>query len=537
MLAELRVSNLGAIEDARLDLGPGMTALTGETGAGKTLLVGALTLLLGARGDPLAVRSGAPEAVVQGRFVEEGGEETVVSRTLPASGRSRAEVNAKMVSVGALGGLLGGLVDVYGQHAHQSLLDPSAQRRALDLFAGVDLSELGRARERLRSIDAELEALGGGARERSRAMEVIAHEIAEIDRAALADDDEEERLAEERDRLADAVAYREAAAGALAALQGPDSGAAGSAGGLPGALDLLGAARGALAGRSGLARWAERLAGAEGELADVASELRRVLEAWEDDPQREDEVRARLVLLRDLRRRYGDTLAEVRAYAEDARLRLEEMRGSEARAELLAAERDELAVLARRLEAEILRGRSEAAPRLAAAVEERLRELAMPGARLEVEVGDEAPGDAVTFLLAANPGEPALPLAKVASGGELSRAMLALRLVLAGAPPTAVFDEVDAGIGGEAAVTVGRALKELSRGRQVLVVTHLAQVAAFADQHFAVEKHEHGGRARSVVRGLHPEERTVELARMLAGQPGSRAAREHAEELLRLAAG
>ncbi|MHB1890985.1 MAG: DNA repair protein RecN, partial [Acidimicrobiales bacterium] len=235
--------------------------------------------------------------------------------------------------------------------------------------------------------------------------------------------------------------------------------------------------------------------------------------------------------------RYGDTLAEVRAYAEDARLRLEEMRGSEARAELLAAERDELAVLARRLEAEILRGRSEAAPRLAAAVEERLRELAMPGARLEVEVGDEAPGDAVTFLLAANPGEPALPLAKVASGGELSRAMLALRLVLAGAPPTAVFDEVDAGIGGEAAVTVGRALKELSRGRQVLVVTHLAQVAAFADQHFAVEKHEHGGRARSVVRGLHPEERTVELARMLAGQPGSRAAREHAEELLRLAAG
>lgn len=542
MLAELRVSNLGVIDEARLELTSGMTVLTGETGAGKTLLVGALTLLLGARGDPLAIRPGADEAVVQGRFYpphgEHASEELVVVRSLPAAGRSKAEVNARMVPVASLGELVGGLVDVYGQHAHQSLLEPASERRALDAFAGIDLSELKAARERMRQLEAEMEALGGEARERARTMELLDHEVSEIERAGIADPREDERLGSELERVEQLAKEREALLEALEMLAGGEGTAVSVAGGASarsgGAMELVGEARRLLSRSAAFGAWVERLAGTEAELSDLASEVRKALEGLEEDPGREESLRARLALLRDLKRRFGDTLEEVLAYKTRASERLEHMRNAEARAKGLSKERDLLAQEVASIESEVMEKRRLAAARLGPLVQARLRELAMPRARLEVRVEGDPPGDRVVFMLAANQGLPLAPLAKAASGGELSRAMLALRLVLSGAPPTSVFDEVDAGVGGQAALSVGRSLKELSKGRQVLVVTHLPQVAAFADHHFTVEKIEERGGARSVVREVGGEERVVEIARMLAGQPGSKAARDHAEELLEM---
>jgi DNA repair protein RecN (Recombination protein N) len=274
------------------------------------------------------------------------------------------------------------------------------------------------------------------------------------------------------------------------------------------------------------------LAAVQAETGDIASELRRVVETWEDDPERLAEVRARRNLLHELGRKYGEGVAGILAYATEIRQRVDELESVEERA---AALQSAIVVAEERLttaEAVVGASRRKSAPTLARAVEKRLRTLAMARARLEVTVGDEDPGDEVAFLLGANPGEAVLPLAKVASGGELARAMLALRLVLTDAPPTIVFDEVDAGIGGEAALTVGAALAEVATRHQVLVVTHLAQVAAYAGHQIGVAKEVTGARTLAVTETLETEARVVELARMLSGQPGSATARRHAEELL-----
>jgi DNA repair protein RecN (Recombination protein N) len=264
----------------------------------------------------------------------------------------------------------------------------------------------------------------------------------------------------------------------------------------------------------------------------VATELRQVVETWEADPERLAEVRARRHLLRELSRKYGEGIAGIRAYGDEIRARVADLESVEERAAALgdritAAEAHLAAV-----ESDVGAARRRGAPKLGRAVEKRLQTLAMAKARLEVTVGERDPGEDVSFLLGANPGEAVLPLAKVASGGELARAMLALRLVLTDAPPTIVFDEVDAGIGGEAALTVGRALAEVATRHQVLVVTHLAQVAASATEQFAVRKREAGGRTVAVTVALDPDARVVELARMLSGQPESATARRHAQELL-----
>jgi DNA repair protein RecN (Recombination protein N) len=284
-----------------------------------------------------------------------------------------------------------------------------------------------------------------------------------------------------------------------------------------------------------------RLRGLAAELDDVAAELRAAEDRIEADPARLDAVRARRQLLRDLQRKYGEgrvgpSLAGVLAYRDEARRRLADLEGAEGRAEALEAEREQALAALARAAAAVAATRRTAAPGLAAAVEEHLQALAMPGARLKVDVDGPGPADDVTFLLGANPGEPLLPLAKVASGGELARAMLALRLVLTAGPPTLVFDEVDAGIGGRAALAVGRALASVAAGHQVLVVTHLPQVAAFADHQVAVEKAEAGGRTLARAHALGPEERIAELSRMLSGQPGSTTAHDHAAELLATAA-
>ena len=526
MLVELRVRDLGVIADLTLVLGPGMTALTGETGAGKTLLVEAIELLVGGKADPVLVRPGAAEAIVEGRFVA-GDVETVVTRTVPAAGagRSRATIDGGMATLAALGETGAALVDLHGQHAHQSLLSPAVQRAALDAFAGVDHGPLHAARRELREIAAALAGLGGDARARARELDLLRFQIAELDAADLRDPDEDESLREEEERLADADAAREAAGAAHDALV-----ADGGAG------DGVGAALAALAGRPALAPLSERLVALQAELGDLGTELRSAAESMESDPERLAGLRARRQQLRDLQKKYGDTLAEVMAFAVEARARLGELESYEDRVAELEGRRSGVERAAAEAAAALATTRRKAAPKLASAIEGHLRELALPRASIEVAVEGEGPADDVSILFAANAGEPRLPLTKVASGGELARTMLAARLVLTDAPPTLVFDEVDAGIGGSAAVAVGRSLAALAADHQVLVVTHLPQVAAFADAQVAVDKVERSGRTIASASLLDDAGRVVELSRMLSGQPESSTARDHAEELLATAA-
>ena len=533
MLAELRVRDLGVIADLTLVLREGMTALTGETGAGKTLVVEAIELLLGGRADPVLVRPGAEEAVVEGRFVD-GDTEVVLARAVPASGRSRAYIDGSMAPISALSDTGGRLVDLHGQHSHQSLLHAAAQRHALDRFAGVDLGPVRVAKAAVHDLEGQLAALGGDVRARAREIDLLRFQVGEIDGAGVGDPDEDVGLEQEETALADATASREAAAMAHAALA--DDG---------GAADALGTALAAVANRPPLADHAARLKTLAVELGDAAAELREAGETLADDPERLATVRARRQLLRELQRKYGDSLREVIAFGREARDRLAELESYEQRAAGL--ERELVAARSAVADAEAVVGsrRRQAAAALAKAVETELRALALPRARFSVDVGESGPGDEVVFSFGANPGEPVLPLVKVASGGELARVMLALRLVLTTAaqagddpdgPGTLIFDEVDAGVGGEAAVAVGRALSALARRYQVVVVTHLPQVAAFAEAQVAVTKSERKKRTLASAAPLDEAGRVVELSRMLSGQPESTTARVHAEELLELAA-
>jgi DNA repair protein RecN (Recombination protein N) len=548
-LVELRVRNLGVIDDITVALGTGMTALTGETGAGKTLLVEALSLLLGARADPSVVRAGTDEAVVEGRFVVPpghrpfgsapspdpdgdppgGGSETaegaevILARSVPRTGRSRAWVDGRMATIGTLAEAAGVLIELHGQHEHQALVRPDAQRRALDVFGQIDLTGYATARLQLRRLVDESETLGGDARERARQVDLLRYQIGEIEGAGIEDAGEDGRLEAEEDRLSEAAAHRQAAAAALAAV----SGAEGTS-----ALDRLAEAAGSLDGRLPLVGMEVRVRSVMAELSDLASELRSVVETWEDDPERLEELRRRRQLLHQLRRKYGDSLDEVLAFADDARVRLAAAEEEEQRAQVLDLEIESArSVVARRGE-EVAAARREAAPPLARRIESTLRQLAMPSARFDIAVDGDGPADQVTFLLGANPGEPLMPLASSASGGELARTMLAIRLAVSDAPGVMVFDEVDAGVGGEAALAVGSALAGLARHGQVLVVTHLAQVAAQADHQIEVRKAEDSGRTRSEVTALDGEGRVVELSRMLSGHPDSTSARRHARELL-----
>jgi DNA repair protein RecN (Recombination protein N) len=530
MLTELHIEDLGVIERAELVLGPGLTAVTGETGAGKTMLVEAIGLLVGERADPAMVRSGASEARVEGRFVV-GDDEVVLARVVPVEGRSRAYVNGRLATVATLAEHGARLVDLHGQHAHQSLLTTAAQRDALDRFAGVDLSPLRAARAQLTEIDAALAALGGDARARAREIDLLRFQVDELAVAAIEGPDEDVALEALEDVLADAAAHREAATRALAALVGDeradDAGAA---------LDALAAALRALDGRSPFTDVSARLHGLAAELADAAAELRAAAEAIDEDPQRLADVRARRQLLHELRRKYGDTLAEVVAYQAEAAERLADLESFEERAGRLDAERAAAVDDERAAARAVGRARRRGAPELAAAVQAHLAELAMPQALVEVEVGagpdDPGPCDDVRFLLAANPGTAPLALAKVASGGELARTMLALRLVLTEAPDTLLFDEVDAGIGGTAAVAVAAALARVAQRHQVLVVTHLPQVAAAAGTQITVSKTVEGESTRARAHRVDGAERVDELARMLSGRPDSASARRHAAELL-----
>jgi DNA repair protein RecN (Recombination protein N) len=526
VLSELRVCQLGVIEEAVAVFEPGVTALTGETGAGKTLLVDAIDLLTGGPAQTSMVRPGAPEALVEGRFVD-GDEEVVLARVVAAAGRSRAYVDGRMVPLGRLAELGRALVDLHGQHSQQSLLSPAAQRSALDLAGGVSTERLTALRRRARELKEAQAALGGDERERARQADLLSYQLAEIDSARLEDPAEDDALRAEEEMLSDAAGLAEAAAGAWRAITGDE-----------GIVDRLGEVAAAVSGRPALSAAHDRLLGAAAELSDVAAEARRLAETVESDPARLAAVGERRRVLAELRRKYGGSLAEVIAFRETLRSELDELLARDERAAAVAAQLQEVEVELAAESERVWTARSSAARSFSAEVEAELRSLAMPGARFAVDVGEGA----VTWMLGANPGEPLLPLSKVASGGELARAMLAARLVVGraggrGGPPTLVFDEVDAGVGGEAALAVGRALAALSPPHQVLVVTHLAQVAAFADHQLAVAKALEGERTVARVRPVEGEERVAEIARMLSGRPGSDSARRHAAELLVAAAG
>ena len=519
MLSELLVRDLGVIDELSLVLGEGMTAVTGETGAGKTLIVGAIDLLTGGRADASLVRPGAAEAEIQGRFVV-GDDEFVVRRVIPREGRSRVYVNGHLSTVSALTDLGIDLVDLHGQHAHQSLLKTAVQRGALDQFGGIDTAPLASLMDELRSCEGALAELGGDERARAREIDLLRFQVEEIEAAHIEDPDEDRRLDDQESLLADASAHREAAAAAVALLDADGM-----------AAEALAAAMAALDGRGPLTDLANRLQGMAAELADIAAEARSRSETIEDDPAQLESLRERRALLRELRRKYGEHLADVLDFQRESAERLAELERFDERAIQLDEQRSALLADLTRLRAEVLAARTDAAPRMAEAVREHLAGLAMAGARLEISVAGEA-GDEVAFRLAANTGHDPQPLNRVASGGELARTMLALRLVLTAGPPTLVFDEVDAGIGGDVANTVGASLADLARTHQVFVVTHLAQVAAFADQHVAISKHDVDGQTVSEATVLDNTARITELSRMLSGSPDSSSARDHAAELI-----
>lgn len=527
MLVELSIENLGIIQSARLTFHEGFTVLTGETGAGKTMLVEAINLVCGRRAETSVIRDGADEASVEARFVrmgDDGEEEVILSRTLHREGRSRAYINGRMATVTALAELGDELVDIHGQHAHQRLMNAGAQRDALDTFGRVDKSRLVAAREAVTHIDAMLGALGGDEKSRAREIDLLSFQCDEIESARIAGDNEDAELSGEEDLLADVVRHQESIMRAVEALTADG-----------GALETLGEAQRSLSGVSSLDGVPERLAAVVAEAADIAHTLRSAGESIEENPERLEEIRVRRQMLRDLMRKYGDTLADVIAFGAEARTRLDELTSYSERVAQLETERVAAMRELRAAQIQVGDARRAVAGDLGALVQERVRQLAMPHAVVQVSVGDattDPAGESVVFLLSANPGSAPQPLSKVASGGELARVMLAVRLVLSDEPSTMVFDEVDAGIGGSAAVAVASALRELGGAHQVFAVTHLAQVAASAHHHVSVSKNVKGGRTFGTASVVTEESRPGEIARMLSGGVADDSALAHARDLL-----
>jgi DNA repair protein RecN (Recombination protein N) len=576
MLEEVRITGLGVIDEAVLELSPGFNVVTGETGAGKTMVVSGLGLLFGGRADPARVRPGAERASVEGRLridpagevarqvdnaggdLDDGGT-LILSRSVSAEGRSRANAGGRSVPVSLLTYLADDLVAVHGQADQQQLLRPGRQREALDRFGGPELSAVltgyQRAYQRHLQVRAELDELTSLARERAREADDLRRGLADVERAEPAEGEDIELLGED-ERLSNADALHSAATTAHEALLGdPSSGSYEAAD----AVTLLGAARQALESAAqhdaALAALAARVSEAAYLASDVAAELASYAQSVEADPARLGVVQERRAELARLIRSYGTgspgpasgrtggDLTAVLSWAKLAGARLGELDGDDDKITALAQEEAALAAALRELADQLSAARRDTAGRFAADVTAELVALAMPHAALTAavtplrELGPHG-GDEVEIRLAAHPGAPALPLNKGASGGELSRVMLAIEVVFAGADPvpTFVFDEVDAGVGGKAAVEIGRRLARLARLAQVIVVTHLPQVAAFADTHLVVEKADDGSVTSSGVTRLDDDGRVRELSRMLAGLEDSEYGRAHAGELLAAAA-
>ncbi|CAB4556273.1 unannotated protein [freshwater metagenome] len=527
MLVELSIENLGIIESSRLTFDSGFTAFTGETGAGKTMLVEAIGLVVGQRADVSVIRDGAEEARVEARFVTSGPDgdvETILCRVLHREGRSRAYINDRMATVATLAEVGQSLVDIHGQHAHQRLMSASVQRDSLDAFGKVDTSALREAREAVTQIDANLAALGGDEKSRVREIDLLSFQCEEIENAGLSRPDEDQALSREEDELGDVVRHQEALLKVSALLSDDGN-----------TVDLLGQVSRALSPITSMSEIRERVENLLAELNDISHTVRGAAENSEENPERLEEIRLRRQALRDLVRKYGDTIADVMAFGAEARTRLNELLSYSERVQELESSRANALKVLHSRQLEVGRQRRKTAPGLAAAVEKRLRLLALPHATIQVAVGDEGSdpsGEAVSFMLAANPGSAPMPITKVASGGELARVMLALRLVLTTDPATMVFDEVDAGIGGAAAVAVAQALRELGTDHQVFAVTHLAQVAASAHSHIVVSKSVKSGKTYGRATKVLQEDRVGEIARMLSGGIADESALTHAQEIL-----
>ena len=557
MLLELRIENLLLIERAELRLGPGLNAITGETGAGKTILAHSFDLLMGGKARPQIVRPGAGEAYVEGVFelpdgllddpelgaiaerLPEGSGEVAIGRRVSASGRTSAFLAGRSASAPELQALGSRLLAFYGQHEHRKLTLSAAQLETLDGFAGTEHLERRAAYRAAHAevvrIERELTQVREREGARERDLDILRYELEEIE-AAKPDPAEEAELAPERERLRHAESLRGAAAGALSAVGGEDGGAA----------EALGGAEAALAAQEGvdpqLDRLAESARGLRVELQELASDLRGYAEGIEAEPGRLEQVEERLDALDRLKRKHGGTIESVLAHADHCRHEIEAIEGAGETTERLEAELGAALKTRTGLAAQLSEVRAKAARRLEKRVAEELDQLAMTGAKLEVSLEPHPGGfgslgsERVTFQVATNPGMPVSPLRDAASGGELSRVMLALAGQGApGGAGTYVFDEIDAGIGGSTAKAVGERLRRLGEERQVLCITHLPQVASMAQSHFRIEKSAAGGQSKATVERVDGDELVAEIVRMLGGGEGDKAANRHARELLKAA--
>ena len=575
MLLTLSIRNFAIIDTAEISFGAGMNVLTGETGAGKSILIDALGCVLGERTSPEMVRSGARNATVDAVFdissrhnadaiaaaladleVEPEHGELILSREILATGRSTARLNGRPTTASVLSQLGALLVDVHGQSDHLSLLKPAAQLDLLDRYARTTA-----LRERFRHVYADLRevrehqaSFERGARERMQRMDLLQYQVEEI-REAAPQVDEDELLVAERSRLANAERLALDAALVYAQLAGSDT-----SDDAPAATALLRTASHALQEISDLdasvRELSERLNDALFALEDVAAGVRDYRDEIESDPGRLAEVEERLDLLRNLQRKYGGTLADVLAYADDAAAELETLTGSGLSVEALAERVTLLSQEAGVLAAELSSKRQRAGTELAEGVERTIAELRMGRAAFAVQIeqrpdpagipvrpdslgvttlaADGSGIDHVTYLIAPNAGEGLKPLARIASGGETARLMLALKSILSDVDetPTLVFDEIDVGVGGRSGQVVGEKLARLAANHQVIVITHLAQIAAYAERHFRIAKSEQGGRVVSTIGQLDQREREEELAAMLDGLPLTPGALDTARTML-----
>jgi DNA repair protein RecN (Recombination protein N) len=563
MLHEIHIQNYAVIDTLKVEFSPGLNLLSGETGSGKSILVDALGLALGGRASPEVVRTGQERALVTAVFRTEGrppwsdwleeyglagGEEpeVILRREIQAGGKSRMLVNDQPVTLAAVKSLARLLVEMHGQNEHVALFAREAQLDLLDQFAGVE-DELERVRElhaQRRELESEFESLSQNEQERLRTIDLLSFQVQELERARV-QPGEDAHLEEEKRILSNLERIRSAAAGAFSELY-DEEGAACSR--LAAAMRQLEDLR---RYDAAVEPYLEPLAGARATLEDAASFLSHYLGKLEANPQRLEEIEDRLALLDRLKRKYGQTLEEILAYGEKTRQELAKMEHADERREVLQRQLEKVVGDFRKAAEALSAKRREAARKLTRLVRDELAQLGMEKTRLEVHFESLLEGrggprgiDEVEFRISPNPGEELRPLEKIASGGEISRLMLALKTVVGMNRPgagtarrvarTFIFDEVDSGIGGRVAESVGQRLKRLARDGQVLCVTHLAQIACFADQHYYVEKFERAGRTLTAVTHLATEkERVRELARMLSGSQITDAVLKHATAMLK----
>lgn len=552
MIAELAVENYAVIERVRVRFHRGLNLLTGETGSGKSIVVDALGLLFGGRASSDMIRAGADRARVSGIFevtpnssltklldaagIEVEDNELLVEREILSNGKSRGFIASRPVTGALLRELAPHLGDIHGQHDQQQLFKSDAQREMLDSFAGSD-DAIASIYDRWRGATAELEELERTAQEKLRLADLWSFQRTEIETVAPLPNEDAE-LENERRVLRNVVKIEESANAAYAALYDAEESATAQLQIVLKKLDDLARID------EGVAVIATTLKPAVFAVEESADALRHYLGKLEADPSRLDEVESRMAALEKLKRKYGSTIAEVLAFLEDVRRELNAVETSSDRQTALRKEVAELAASYEAAAKKLTAARTAAAKRLSKNVEAELASLAMERTKIEIRVTpapwSEHGADSIEFLMSANAGEEPKPLDRIASGGELSRVALALKTCASkpgkGTPRTLVFDEVDAGVGGSAAEAVGRRLKKLSSSSQLLCVTHLPQIAGFADHHYYVEKHEERGRTLASIVELTPAQRTKEIGRMLSGERVTAEALKHAEQLIKLAA-